>query len=281
MHIEFDTVMCCIPRDLAIARLAVDGVAKNVKTKKILILTRASAFAACRNVLGEDVDLIDERDCTGGMSLEQLCKRGDIYGFPKRASWYFQQFVKLGYSLLGSSDGYYLIWDCDTIPLRPIAFFTEDGRPLYTMAEENHAPYFDTYERLFGYRPEYTGSFISQHIMVNSAIAREMIRDISQRHAEAPSWSWAIINNLARVKSGSLFSEYETYGNYVKSKYPDRIASRHLEWLREGAAYAKSVNPTPRQLNELAEKYDYAAFENWHLSLPRRILRWVRNYRRS
>lgn len=269
--------MCCIPRDLPVARLAIDGIIKNISARTISVITRPDAFSESRRVLGKDVDLLDERELSGGMSLEQLRARTDIEGFPKRAPWYFQQLVKLGYALQGNSEDYYLIWDCDTILLRPLDFFSEDGRVFYTMAEERHPAYLDTYESLFGYRPEYNGSFISQHMVIHKAVAREMLSELTTLHPGNASWSWAIMNNLAPVRSPSLFSEYETYGNYVKSKYPETVALRHLAWSRDGAAYAGSTNPTSRQLDELSQKYYFAAFERWQLSRFTRIRQQIYN----
>lgn len=73
------------------------------------------------------------------------------------------------------------------------------------------------------------------------------------------------MNNLAPIKSISLFSEYETYGNYVRSKHPDTIGFRQLKWLREGATRLNSIRPTPEQLQELSRDYYFAAFETWQL----------------
>jgi hypothetical protein len=257
---DIEVIMCCLPRDLPIARLAVDGVRRYVSSGKISLATNPTAFAECRRVLGNDVELLDEREISGGMTLEQL-QELHIDGFPSRAGWYLQQMVKLGYALIGSPSEYYLIWDCDTVPLRRLNLFEADSRPLYTMADERHSPYFDTYERLFGYKPDYIGSFISQHMVVNKAIAREMFAELEARYPKERSWSWAIMNNLASVKSLSLFSEYETYGYYAATRYPEKVIFRRLPWIRDGALH--TINPTERQLKKLSRQYYFAAFESW------------------
>lgn len=257
---SIDVIMCCVPRDLAVARIAVDGVKKYVSSGRISVATRSDAFAESRNVLGNDVELLDERELTGDMSLEQLQKL-NIEGFPARAGWYLQQMAKLGYAMRGPADEYYLIWDCDTVPLREMVLFEPDGRPLYTMSDEHHAPYWETYERLFGFKPDYFGSFISQHMVVNKAIARQMLAEIQMRHPGEMSWSWAIMKNLALSKSLSLFSEYETYGYYLSTRYPREFKTRRLPWTRSGALYAR--NPTSHDLTDLAAKYYFAAFESW------------------
>jgi hypothetical protein len=264
---DMEVVMCCLPRDLPIARLAVEGVRKYVSSGKISLATNPSAFTECRGVFGNDVDLIDEREMSGGMTIEQLRELA-FEGFPSRAGWYLQQMAKLGYSLLGEANGHYLIWDCDTVPLRRLELFAADGRPLYTMADERHLPYYDTYERLFGYKPAYVGSFISQHMVINKAVAREMLAELEARHPTERSWSWAIMNNLTPVKSLSLFSEYETYGYYASTRHPEKVAFRRLPWIRDGAFH--TTNPTRRQLKKLSREYYFAAFESWQFEEARK-----------
>lgn len=263
---SLEVVMCCLPQDLPVARIAIDGIEEYICTKSISIVTKANSFKECRRVLGGGVELLDERDLSGGVSFEELRARRDIEGFPKRVGWYFQQLVKLGFSLRQNDSKYYLIWDCDTVPLRPIDFFSTDGHPMYVLSQENHPPYLETFKRLFGYLPQYIGSFISQHMVIDKTIAREMLHELANRHPHERSWSSAIMNNLAPIASTSLFSEYETYGYYALSKYPEKMAFRELKWLREGAAYTNTTSPSPKQLSKLSEIYDYAAFESWHLS---------------
>jgi len=252
--------MCCLPRDLPIARLAVDGVRRYVSSGKICIATHPNAFAECRRMLGDEVELIDECKISGGMTINQL-RELRVEGFPARAGWYLQQMAKLGYATVGAPDEHYLIWDCDTVPLRKIDLFDSNKRPFFTMSDERHPPYLDTYKNLFGYKPDYIGSFISQHMVVNKGIAREMLSEIEARNPKDGSWSWAIMKNLAPEKSLSLFSEYETYGYYLATRHSDKFKSRRLSWLRNGAL--ETVSPTAGELKKLSRKYYFAAFESW------------------
>jgi hypothetical protein len=262
---KLEVVTCSIPRDLPLTCLALNRIKKFFDVSTISVVMPFSAFPEGRRLLGSDVELLDERDLAGGLSLADLQTRTRIHGFPARAGWYMQQLVKLGFAFHGDPDGYYLIWDCDTIPLRSLDFFTADDRPIYTLADEKHAPYFQTYERLLGTPPPWQGSFISQHMIVKRKVAREMLEEIAARHPLHLSWNWAIMDNLAPVESLSLFSEYETYGNFVHSRYPASIAFRRLPWLRDGSIHAGTTKPSEKQLDKLARQYYFAAFEAWQL----------------
>ena len=69
---------------------------------------------------------------------------------PTAVNWYYQQFLKMGYSRICDAD-YYLCWDADTVPLRKIELFSEDGKPYLDVKPEYNNTYFITIERLFGF----------------------------------------------------------------------------------------------------------------------------------
>lgn len=62
--------------------------------------------------------------------------------------------------------------------------------------------------------------------------------------------------------SGSGFSEFETYGNYVQKYHPGMYELRTLRGLRKGAEFFGTA-PTAAQLQWAAKSYDTIAFERW------------------
>ncbi len=66
-------------------------------------------------------------------------------------------------------DKYYLIWDCDTIPIKKVNMFSNDRKPYFDVKEEYNKPYFITMEKLL---PElgkkYNYSFISEHMLIRT-----------------------------------------------------------------------------------------------------------------
>ena len=63
-----------------------------------------------------------------------------------RDGWYEQQFLKMAHSRICKKE-YYLVWDSDTIPIKPIKMF-EDDHPIFDMKIEHNLPYFNTMDRL-------------------------------------------------------------------------------------------------------------------------------------
>ena len=96
-----------------------------------------------------------------------------------RAGWYLQQFLKMSYSFI-CEDAYYLIWDADTIPVREIQMFDEDGVPFFDVKEEYHRPYFTTLNKIFNNRIKKSNpySYISDHIVIKTEYMRNLILEI-------------------------------------------------------------------------------------------------------
>jgi hypothetical protein len=82
---------------------------------------------------------------------------------------------------------YYLVWDSDTIPLNRIVFFDGDGKGLFTMKNEHHAPYFRTINRLFhGEITKTTDkSFIAEHMLINKNCMLNMLKNIENNETLA------------------------------------------------------------------------------------------------
>ena len=225
---------------------------------QVHVITKKEDFPRFRRACGPKLQLWDEEELIPGMTLESLRKVALPF-FPRGAGWYFQQFLKLAFVDVSNNDRHYLIWDADTVLLRSLELFDEQGRPFYTKAEEHHRPYFSTFEALFGVSAEREFSFISQHQVIDKNVLREMFAEIQARHPASRSWAWAIMDNL-KGEGTNLFSEYETYGHFLKLRYPGTFSVRSLEWNRRGGGRF-GLRPSRLRLRRLARNYDFAAFE--------------------
>jgi hypothetical protein len=274
---KLQVVMACVARDLPILELAARKLAELTPIKSLHVVVRDVEQARFQSRLGTEVDVIAENSFIPGMTIEQL-RQLPLEAFPRGAGWYFQQLLKLQFAFVDPADDYYLIWDADTIPLRPLRFFDETGRMLLTKATEFHAPYFETYRRLLGEEPNREFSFIAQHLLVQKSVVREMLDRIEQRFTGGGSWAWKLMRALPD-KGHSLFSEYETCGHYVKNHYSERVAFIDRDWTRRGARLVKGGIPKESDLARLAADYDFAAFElttvGWR-GLKRSLVSWRR-----
>lgn len=252
-------VTTCRARDLPVLQITAKKLVENVPLKCLYVIAPGRDCGKIGAGLGTQATVISEDDFLPGMAPAELRQLGRPH-FPEAAGWYLQQLLKLQFAFQYPDDDYYLIWDADTVPLRPLRFFDSEGRMLLTKAREYHPPYFETYQRLFQERPSRDFSFIAQHMVVQKSVAREMLECLQQRTGGRRNWAWSIMQNLPE-QGDNLFSEYETYGHYIKSRYPDRVRFIERDWLREGAEYTRGWIPSPEDLQRLGQKYDYVAFE--------------------
>jgi len=266
-----DVVTTCHLKDLPILRRVARYLPRYVPFKKLHVVTARQNFPRFANALGTDVALIDEDTFIPNLTLARLRKLPEA-GFPQGAGWYFQQFLKFGFAFQETQDDHYLIWDADTVPVRPMTFFDESGRLLFTKAGEHHRPYFETYEKLLRHNPNREFSFISQHIIVRKSLLREMLQTIEQNFPGPENWAWKIMGNLAG-EGTNRFSEYEMFGHYVKNRHPEAAVFRDLPWLREGSRGL--FGPTHGKLARLGRDYDFVAFEASR-GILRRSVRQVR-----
>jgi hypothetical protein len=268
-----DVVTTCHQKDLPILRLVARHLPRQVPFKRLHVVTARRNFSRFANALGTDVALIDEDAFIPDLTLARLRALPEP-GFPQGAGWYFQQFLKFGFAFHETQDDHYLIWDADTVPVRPLEFFDEQGRLLFTKAEENHRPYFETYEKLLRHDPGREFSFISQHMIVRKSLLREMLQTIEQNFPGPENWAWKIMRNLAG-EGTNRFSEYETLGHYVKNRHPEVAAFRESAWLREGSRGL--FGPTNGELARMGRSYDFVAFEA-NRGILRRTVRQVRSW---
>lgn len=252
-------VAACRVRDLPILEIMAQRLAANIPLRALHVVAPDLDCPQIQARLGGGVRVIPENDFIPGLQMKTL-RTLNVPRFPMAAGWYFQQLLKLQFAFVAPEDDYYLIWDADTVPLRPMKFFDAQGRMVLTRATEYHAPYFETYRRLFGTDARREFSFIAQHVLVQKSIAREMLGAIEQHVAGEGNWAWKIMRSLPTM-GDNLFSEYETYGHYVKNHYPDRVVFVDRPWLREGTQSVGGGVPSAKDLERLAGEYEFVAFE--------------------
>ncbi len=266
----------CKGRDLPILEITARKLREMVPCQKLIVVAPGTDCRRINKRLGSFASVIPEDDFIPTMTMARL-RRLDIHGFPGvgAAGWYFQQLLKLQYAFVETAEDYYLMWDADTVPLRPMRFFDAEGRMLLTKAAEHHPPYFETYRRLLGADPCREFSLIAQHMVVQKSVVREMLARIELHVEGAEAWPWKIMRSLPNT-GDNLFSEYEMCGHYVKNFHPGRVRIVSRNWRREARRNEGCALPTPEDLAVLAGEFDYMAFERasrgWRL-WGRRLVR--------
>lgn len=223
-------------------RLAADLSARRlffVGSEEVAALVNASD-------LGEKVGFIDENSILPfdavhkvmAKALESLLQGQEL---PRGITgWYYQQFLKMQYARM-CEDPYYLMWDGDTIPCGPFSMFHEQSEtPFLDVKGEYHEKYFETMSRLLpGMHKCIEKSFISEHMLINCDIMRNLLQDIEANEDIPGSAFWEKIIYSIEVDDlqSNSFSEFETYGTYVALKYPEAYRLRNWHSFRYGGVF--------------------------------------------
>lgn len=179
-------------------------------------------------------DFVDESAVPGLPPLSQFPSIF-IEGRQDRIGWYYQQFIKWQIADISTTPSY-MVFDADTILINPLVVM-KDSQAILLRNEQYHAPYFDTFERLLGFRPPRGGSFIADYMVFKAAYVSELKETITARNG-GKFWVDAVLAALEK-KNNAEFSEFETYGCFMERFHPAEIASapdRHLGFPRSEVA---------------------------------------------
>lgn len=269
MNSIFSTYNIIIPvvyRDYSFLKKTIKYVQRFLSPSKIYIITdiRFRRFLPKEILDNNSCVVIDENTLIDGLTIDYIKQLFGQVGRDKmRAGWYYQQFLKMAFAISDYCDTeYYLSWDSDTIPLRKIDFFDENGNPYFTMKSEHHDPYFVAIERLLGITNYNCASYIAENMMFNKRVMLELISKIQQNmQLQGDKWFEKIVHSLEPEAISQMgFSEFETYGNYCLNYYPDLYVERTLPSFRRGGLIMGRF-VTERLLKELSFDQTTASFE--------------------
>ena len=262
----YDLILVLDYRRIDELQYSVDFYRKNLKCTSISVITAKSAR---QEVEALGLRFVDEDKLMDGLTLQAVRDYIASLGVQNnRAAWYFQQFLKMGYSRICSGE-YYVTWDTDSIPLRKITYFTQDGKICFHMRNEYHKPYFDTMARLVEppLKKISSKSFISENMIFKKSVMLELLEKIESNGHLSGQYFWQKI--LAAVDRNELtasgFSEFELYGTYFATHYPDLCKEDRLKMERYGySLYGRRLSC--QELKKL--DLDVIAFEKWDKNNP-------------
>ncbi len=258
----YDVIVPMTKDNLPVFQMNIQYIRKNLDCKRVIVI---GAEGLREDSLRLGAEFLNEDEVCEGMTLGAVkAYMTERTGKASRSGWYFQQFLKFGYSYL-CEDEYYIVWDSDTVPLHPISHM-QNGKPVFTKKEEMEPPYFETLDRLFAGEVKKYGdfSFICENMIFSVAVMKEMLDNLMRQPQLVGGSFWERILSAVSDEnlSGSGFSEFETYGNYVMKYHPGMYELRTLRGLRKGAEFFGTA-PMAAQLQWAAKSYDTIAFERW------------------
>ena len=158
--------------------------------------------------------------------------------FSGRIGWYYQQLVKMyaGFVLHDISDSW-LVFDADTILLRPVHFISPDGVPLYYAANNRNTACEAFIRNILGHSvlPAHYGPV--HHMVFQRTIMRQLMREVLDHHMDNDNilfgfWRRFLLSiDKSTNRKAGVASEYVLYFTYLFHKFNSSTwMFRHLNY---------------------------------------------------
>ncbi len=244
-----DVLIPAIEKDLRTLPHVIDGVRRHVKHPIGQIIVVAPPSSKIRQLCARKKCRFVNENRVLPITKSAIGKR---IGQRKRAGWIFQQLLKLSGTSL-CRHRFYLVIDADTVLIRP-HLFRQNQQTIFYCRSWSRKEYFNTYRRLMKSKATSPRSFVTHYMLFDKAKLAHLKRTIAAKH-NMP-WYSAILKSINKSKS-ITFSEFETYGNFLYSRYRSQMVHRSALNKSFPGSYTQFSRPA---IQKLAVKYRSLSF---------------------
>ena len=206
----------------------IPGLLKNAAgLQTIYVVCAASAWRDCG-----DSRVVFFNEARYPFSFQQVKEFMDN---TSRAGWYYQQLLKLyAHHVIHDLMDNYLIWDSDTVLLKPTAFFHNDYgeiRALFAISPEYNPPYMEHMKRLLPVLERLTGRWggVTHHQPWMRLIMKELFSDVEHRHGTT-FWRAYLLQVEKKHYGGAGCADYEVVMAYALRFHSELSVIRPLRW---------------------------------------------------
>lgn len=272
--VDYDALIMAVPKDYLRLESLYGKLVQGMPARRLLFVGNDEVGRLVEaSDLGDRVDFVNEEDILTFDEVNDVMKdalKDKLQGneLPRGVTgWYYQQFLKMGYSKI-CKDEYYMTWDGDTIPCKMFSMFKEGTyTPYFDLKTEFYGDYFETLGRLFPGMGKVIGkSFISEHMLFKTEYMRELIDGIEANdNIRGRKFYEKIIYAIDPDKLiGNGFSEFETYGTFVALKHMTSYMLREWHSFRLGGCFYDPKTISEDDLEWLSRDFQAISFEKGH-----------------
>jgi hypothetical protein len=228
---HIDVVIPLAEKDIAMAKKVIESIRKYVRPTARNVYIVGQDSGSIRNLCDNlECIYIDESKLS---FLNREAVKYSVKGID-RTGWLFQQLIKLSVDKISSSE-YVFVCDADTMFVKETCLLRGNAVTLFH-SDEYNKPYFRSLQKILELKRHACLSFVAHCMLLNCRILVNMREEIERKTGQL--WWKGIFESIDKSEV-SGFSEYETYGNYLLSRYPSRIRRRY--WFNYRL---KSINDT-------------------------------------
>lgn len=227
-----DVVIPCIRKDLPTLERCIEGIKKNGKNIRRIIVLSPEPLTQSAEWFDENLFPFSKRDLAVEIFHGDERRADEYLRTPgSRMSWIFQQLLKF-YTpfVIPDISSNVLILDADVIFLNATAFQNEQGGPRFIPAHEYERAYFEHAARLLPWikRVNASHSGIAHHMLFQRPILEDLFSQIKLQHNTEPWKAICRCINPAELPR-SCMSEYEIYFNFAFLR-THQATLNHAKW---------------------------------------------------
>jgi len=250
--LEVDVLIPAIDQELDVLPHVISGIRRNLRHPVRRVVVVAPPSARMKKLCADCAcTYIDESEC---LPIAKSSIRYRPQGM-ERSGWLYQQLLKLYSDVICDAEAV-LVVDADTVLAKP-QVFEQNHKITMLFSDEYHYPYFEAYKRLLHELPTARASFVAHVMLFKSEWLRSLRYEIEQRNSMP--WYDAIIACMDPEEL-SAFSEYETYGNFVFSRFGSEIKT---EYFFNRAFPRASLESLSENMNRSGRPYRLISFHSY------------------
>ncbi|MCI5051961.1 MAG: DUF6492 family protein [Simkaniaceae bacterium] len=251
-----DVIIPCTYKDTFTLPQCIQGVKRYVRNIRRIIVISPEKLTDDAEWFDENLYPFSKADISKYIFNDPMQARAYIKDSKNRLGWIIQQLYKL-YApfIIPDLSEHYFVIDSDTVMLKPLNLFDQEGHALFTCKTGVHQPYIEHASRLV---PNFTtyGENLSAiaHCMVFKKSIVKSLMDVVENHHHMPFWAaFAACTDLGDLPIASA-SEYEIYFNFAMTQ-TDEARIRKLKW--------KDISKLHKVSTYKREGYHYVANHSW------------------
>lgn len=246
-------ISVCRAKDMNVWKVAASAIVENIIAKQYHVIVPNDEVIEFKRITPNYYNILSEFEYLDSTSMRTKEALRGVSG------WYKQQLIKLRALEFTSHGDVALIWDADTVPIKTLTFTGPDVVNVYR-GDEFHAPYFETIKRVLALEKTNNYSFVAQCLPCKGSWFKAFCDHIEASHGM--NWTEAIVRAIDFQKP-LQFSEYETLGTFISSRFNDEINVLPNRWQRYGNGLIGGISNLKYAAPFLSACYDYVSFETW------------------
>lgn len=247
---NYDIVIVAHEKDFNNIKFIVEHASINLKFDSIhLILSDRQEY--------KDMDLLSSLSKNPiYCHLESNVLNIDKNKIKHRPNWIYQMLLKMFQNVTKNDN--FLVIEADCVILNSLTFFNEDRAIFYLGRDHYHQQYYNFNNKLLGIGREYNHSFISEFMMYDKKIIRELLNKTKCNS----------INDFLEliylyVDNNTYPSDYDLYGNFYYSNYPNNFETKILNFHMSGRYSNHWSNDEIKELINTHKDKDAISFHCW------------------